>query len=429
MKLERFNTLNEGKIKQLLYDVVDQVVPKIDSKEYHKAKDKVAFVNAALDKAMKDMDPKTAQFADMQRDGVMGAIMHQMEEAVESENVEEAFDREDTFKSDEEYKEARKKLDAYQTAVDAWMKANKTNGIPGEVTKDFPYASEVNNDLRSKVEKFEFLSEEPVKYFVYVSEKNGTATTWTGQKLGDVSFGREFRSNMGDKRVPISVKALNGLNYYGTFFKSAGDYAIIKKSKKQAQQAPTPLETTNEEQRYYDKGKEKTAKETVQKYYSNGVKHDDGNAVTKNAGTGKIKRFADMSKEQKNKADDKKKAKPGVQKVKPKDYMVKGYKVSESVDKPLEVKFKRWNCILEFGEYNNGRTAIELIDKRNGEPVLVATVNVPQEKLADDEIIIKNWSENEGVLDVLQKAGIVGEVIRKVPTGFVEADVVKLLKK
>jgi hypothetical protein len=291
MKLKRFNTLNEGRMKELLYDVVDQVVPKIDTKEYHKAKDKVAFLNKELDNAMRDMEPKTAEYTDKFRDGIMGAIMHQMEEAVESANVEEAFDRDDTFKSDEDYKEARKKLDAYQAAVDAWMKANKTNGIPVEVTKDFPHAAEITNDLRSKIEKFEFLSEEPVKYFVYISEKNKTATTWTGQKLGDVTFGREFRSNMGDKRVPVSVKALNGLNYYGTFFKSAGDYAVIKKSKKQTvQQAPAPLEATNEDQRYY----------------SNGVKHADGNAVTKSAGTGKIKRFADMSKDQKNKADDKK---------------------------------------------------------------------------------------------------------------------------
>lgn len=428
MKLERFNTLNEGKMKELLYDVVDQVVPKIDSKEYHKAKDKVAFVSDALDKAFKDMDPKTAKFADTQRDGVIGAIMHQMEEALESVVAEE-FDREDTFGSDADYKEARKKLDSYQDAVNAWMKANKTNGIPTEVTKDFPYASEVNNDLRSKIEKYEFLSQEPIKYFIYVSEKNKTATTWTGQKLGDVTFGRAFKSNMGDMRVPISVKALNGLNYYGTFFKSAGDYAVIKKSKKQnAPATPKPVE---EAQRYYDTtGKEKPAKETVQKYYSNGVKHDDGNAVTKNAGTGKLKRFADLDKKQDNKPNDKKKnnTKPGTQKVAPKDQIIK-VKVNEAATKPLEVKFKRWNCVLEFGQYNNDRTAIELVDKKNGEPVLVATVNIPSEKLADDEIIIKNWSENEGILDVLKNAGIISDTIRKVPTGFVEADVVKLLKK
>jgi hypothetical protein len=77
------------------------------------------------------------------------------------------------------------------------------------------------------------MNEIPKKYFLYIDTKLNIATTWTGQKLGDVSFGNPYRSNMRDIRIPIRVYALNGEEYYGTFYKSAGDYARITLCKKQ----------------------------------------------------------------------------------------------------------------------------------------------------------------------------------------------------
>jgi len=106
------------------------------------------------------------------------------------------------------------------------------NSIPKEIANSFAFADVVDNDLRSAVETYKFLNERPDKYVLYISDKEGafaTATTWTGQKLGNVIKGREFRDNFGSKRVPITVMALNGIRYYGTYFKSAGDYARITK--------------------------------------------------------------------------------------------------------------------------------------------------------------------------------------------------------
>lgn len=104
--------------------------------------------------------------------------------------------------------------------------------------------------------------------------------------------------------------------------------------------------------------------------------------------------------------------------------------LTESPNNPVStVKFKRWLCTLDFGQYQNGRTAIELNDSSTGEPVAVATVNLPNEKIADDEVIIKNWSENEGMLATLEKAGVISKPIRTVETGYVEAHVCKLLVK
>jgi hypothetical protein len=79
----------------------------------------------------------------------------------------------------------------------------------------------------------------PDKYFLYIQDTGGKgpwhlegqATTWTGDILGTVRFGREYRSNFGDKRVPVVVFGNNGVKYHGTYYKSAGDYARIRRHK------------------------------------------------------------------------------------------------------------------------------------------------------------------------------------------------------
>lgn len=92
-----------------------------------------------------------------------------------------------------------------------------------------------------------------------------------------------------------------------------------------------------------------------------------------------------------------------------------------------EVNFLGYNCILNFGQYANGRTAIQLIDVEDGAPVAIATVNVPEYDLAADEVVIKSYSENIGVLDALINANIVRETGRFVNTGYISAPVCKLL--
>jgi len=48
--------------------------------------------------------------------------------------------------------------------------------------------------------------------------------------------------------------------------------------------------------------------------------------------------------------------------------------------------------------------------------------------LGDDEIFIKNYSENKGILDDLIRLGIVSNPIGHVTSGFVEIPKCKLLK-
>jgi hypothetical protein len=55
---------------------------------------------------------------------------------------------------------------------------------------------------------------------------------------------------------------------------------------------------------------------------------------------------------------------------------------------------------------------------------MTATVNLPDEVLGEDEVIIKNYSENEGCLPFLISNGVVSPVERWVGHGMA---VVKLL--
>lgn len=77
--------------------------------------------------------------------------------------------------------------------------------------------------------------------------------------------------------------------------------------------------------------------------------------------------------------------------------------------------------------YNNGRIALQLTDEE-GLPYMKATINMPTVDLsADDHTIIKNYAENEGILEALIIEGIVEPTGKRIQSGFVQADIVKVL--
>lgn len=84
------------------------------------------------------------------------------------------------------------------------------------------------------------------------------------------------------------------------------------------------------------------------------------------------------------------------------------------------VRFKDWDCYLQLGQYSNGRVAIQLTQIETHEPVAVATLNLPGVNLEDNETLVKDYSENEGMLKTLMDAGIVSEPKEWIATGFVE---------
>lgn len=94
----------------------------------------------------------------------------------------------------------------------------------------------------------------------------------------------------------------------------------------------------------------------------------------------------------------------------------------------MKVRFKEWDCIVLVKQYPNKRTALQLIDAEDGSPVAMATVNLPAESIKQDEVIIKDYSENEGMLAALVGEGIISEPLRKIQQGFVELYVCRLLR-
>lgn len=132
-----------------------------------------------------------------------------------------------------EYLAARMAVDANQKAVREWLTAHKTNGIPVAISATMPYSDIATNALKGKIELYEWHTEPPEREFVYINENKGIATSWMGDNFGSVSFGNEWRDNFGSTRQSITVYGSNGVNYYGTYFKGAGEYARIKAVKNQ----------------------------------------------------------------------------------------------------------------------------------------------------------------------------------------------------
>lgn len=104
-----------------------------------------------------------------------------------------------------------------------------------------------------------------------------------------------------------------------------------------------------------------------------------------------------------------------------------GRKIRKQEHMKLKTAYAEYDVVLRWKNYNNRRRALEIIDAEDGCPVMVATVNIPEVPLAENEVIIKNYSENEGVLEFLQENGIVGPVKREVGTGFVSCPIVDVL--
>jgi len=108
---------------------------------------------------------------------------------------------------------------------------NKRNGWTSYKPEQVEHLNPPTNDERAQVELYDFIHNVPTKYFLYVNEATGKATIWTGIELGTVRFGCAWKDNFGGTRVPITIQAVNGRTYHGTYFKSSGDYARVKLAK------------------------------------------------------------------------------------------------------------------------------------------------------------------------------------------------------
>jgi hypothetical protein len=79
---------------------------------------------------------------------------------------------------------------------------------------------------------------------------------------------------------------------------------------------------------------------------------------------------------------------------------MKNFFISLEGEEPVKVTIHKRN-------YSNGRPALELFDAEDGLHYAYATVNLPDVVLGENEVLIKDYSENEGMLDFLVKNCIV----------------------
>ena len=91
-----------------------------------------------------------------------------------------------------------------------------------------------------------------------------------------------------------------------------------------------------------------------------------------------------------------------------------------------KVRYMDWDCHVSFQRYSNDRLAIQLITEQ-GEPVARATLNLPFVPLEPDEVLIKSYAENEGMLACLSKPRSSSRTGMTIRVGQHVAHVCKLL--
>lgn len=100
---------------------------------------------------------------------------------------------------------------------------------------------------------------------------------------------------------------------------------------------------------------------------------------------------------------------------------------------PKKVRFKQWNCVVIKSKYmDNDRIALVLKEEETGEPVATASVNVVdyyfKQQDGENQTFIKNYSENEGILEALIEAGIVEDTGIEWPLSqWAKANLVRVL--
>jgi hypothetical protein len=68
---------------------------------------------------------------------------------------------------------------------------------------------------------------------------------------------------------------------------------------------------------------------------------------------------------------------------------------------------KTYTLSVVIGKYLDGNTTLELWDMDDQVPYAIASVNMPNVLLCDNEVLIKDYSENEGILEFLVQNNIV----------------------
>jgi hypothetical protein len=89
------------------------------------------------------------------------------------------------------------------------------------------------------------------------------------------------------------------------------------------------------------------------------------------------------------------------------------------------ISHRGYTLRVEFLKYQNGQIRIQLYDTADGFPYATATVATEKHLLKEDEVAIKDYSENEGILNTLIKHEIVENPHAFIQSGFVKIPICK----
>ena len=90
--------------------------------------------------------------------------------------------------------------------------------------------------------------------------------------------------------------------------------------------------------------------------------------------------------------------------------------------------FGGYACEMQLNRYTNGNKCISLVDTRDGSAVATATVNLEGVELPANEVMIKDFSENKGMLRALRDSKVVENIVDVIQSGYVDIPVVTLSK-
>ena len=87
------------------------------------------------------------------------------------------------------------------------------------------------------------------------------------------------------------------------------------------------------------------------------------------------------------------------------------------------IRFRDENIHLNFGRYKDSNLiALQAVDDDNF-PYMVISVNIPFHTDKKNLMVVKNWSENEGIEQVLLDNNIITNKHDTVHSGYVQANV------
>ena len=83
-----------------------------------------------------------------------------------------------------------------------------------------------------------------------------------------------------------------------------------------------------------------------------------------------------------------------------------------------KINFNDTDLLVFITNYADGKNAITLIEEDTEEPYTTATVNLPI-TMYDNEVVIKNYSENVGIYEALVNAKVISPAHRYTSSGYV----------